>query len=85
MASTEVSDFEVRKTEREMAALDDETLLFVMLGVLMERPEGWRFTVKSRMLARVAFMQVCARWIPPEPFAAAFNSFTNDEGGADDA
>jgi hypothetical protein len=79
VATTVVSDLEVRRMERKMAALDDETLLFVILGLLMEPQEGTRFTPKARMSARLAFFEVCTRWVPLETYGPAFHALMGDE------
>jgi hypothetical protein len=33
------------------------------------------------MAARLAFQQVCLRWVPLDTFAAAFNDLMGEDGG----
>jgi hypothetical protein len=85
VATTVVSDLAVRRMEQKMTALDDETLLFVMLGLLAEMPEEWQPTTPmKRMTARVAFEEICRRWVPLDIFNAAINALMS-EAEADDA
>jgi hypothetical protein len=53
----------------------------VTLALLMEPSEGMKFTPQTRMAARLAFQQVCLRWVPLDTFAAAFNDLMGEDGG----
>jgi hypothetical protein len=64
----DVLDLETERIAKGVSEMDDETLLFVMLGLL----EIETHTETSGICGRIAFCEIAARWIPPEVFGAAF-------------
>ena len=75
-------DFQAESDRRRTEALDDVTLVYVMLGLHgeMEGAPDWGRTPRARTLARIAFTEIAARWIPPDVFGDAFRQLTaNDE------
>jgi len=74
----DVLDLEGERIAKTCSEMDDETLLFAVLGILqLDDLSG-----TAGVLARTSFMEVAQRWIPIEPFAAAFLQL---EEGRDDA
>ena len=74
----EVLDLEGERLAKTCSEMDDETLLFCMLGTLqLEDLSG-----TAGVCARTAFTEIASRWVPLKPFAAAFLQLEN---GSDDA
>ena len=74
----DVLDLEGERIAKACSEMDDETLLFCMLGTLqLDDLSG-----TAGVCARTAFTEIASRWVPLEPFAAAFLQLEN---GSDDA
>lgn len=80
-----VDDLTMERDRRRIEAMDDETLVFCMIGLLGEakgQPD-WGRTSNARYLTRVVFNEISRRWVPPAVFGAAFRNW--DEDDDDDA
>ncbi len=74
----DVLDFEGERLTKTCSEMDDETLVFCMLGLLQIEEH----TSTSGECARIAFLEIGKRWIPLDTFAKAFISL--QAGEADD-
>jgi hypothetical protein len=81
-----VDDLETARMERQVASLDDATLLDVMLGLLQptgpehgDSPMFGGQTPLGAMTTRVAFMEIAQRWIPLDVAAPAFKRLLDDD------
>jgi hypothetical protein len=85
--TAEVLDLEVERLTQRAAEMDDETLVFVMLGLLQPSMSGHPVTAGASEVAgklgRVAFMEIAQRWIPLDVAAAAYSEIMSQE--VDDA
>ena len=64
----DVLNLEGERLERTCAEMDDETLLFCMLGLLkIDDLSG-----TAGECARTAFLEIVKRWVPVDAFASAF-------------
>jgi hypothetical protein len=86
VATADVLDLEIERLNRTFAEMEDENLVFVMLGLLQPSMSGHPVTagasVKAAQCARVAFTEISQRWIPLDVFAPAFAQIVE---GSDDA
>lgn len=72
-----VVDLDVLRSERAVEAMDDEDLVFVMLGLLSPglggQPMAAGCSENAATVARCAFFGIASRWIPPDVFGRAFS------------
>jgi hypothetical protein len=84
--ATAVEDLEQRRADKRVRELDDETLVFAMLGMLAASYDGAPMfggqTKDGALYTRRLFTEVAERWIPADVFGLAFNELM---GEADDA
>ena len=85
--SADVLDLEVERLTKTCSEMGDETLVFVMLGLLQPSSGGHHATAgaseSAAKVARTAFMEIAQRWIPLDVVAPAFREILSDE--VDDA
>jgi hypothetical protein len=76
-----VSDLEYERDVAHVAKMDDETLLYVFIGLSgeMDGAPDWGLTPKARVFKRILFTEIAARWIPPDVFGAAFRRLEEGE------
>jgi hypothetical protein len=83
---SEVLDLETERLTKTFSELDDETLVFCMLGMLQPSMSGHPVTAGASETAaictRVAFTEIASRWIPLEVCASAFKQILEDESDA---
>jgi hypothetical protein len=84
----DVLDLKTERLAKAASNMDDETLVFVMLGILQPSMSGHPVAAgaseKAGICARVVFTEIGSRWIPLDVFGAAMKQILDDEG-ADDA
>jgi hypothetical protein len=72
----EVLDLHTERLMQAAAKMDDETLVFVMLGILQPSMNGHPVAAGASeaagKVARCTFTEIAARWIPPDVFGTAF-------------
>jgi hypothetical protein len=78
----DVTESELVRMRETVAALDDETLVFVMLGLhssieLGGPPFGSRDEY-VRTMTRVVFREIAARWIPETVYWPAFERLAGE-------
>jgi hypothetical protein len=82
VATADVLDLDIERLDRTFAEMEDETLVFVMLGLLQPSMSGHPVTagasVKAAQCARVAFTELAQRWIPLDVFGPAFKRLIED-------
>lgn len=84
--TTTVYDLDAERLTKRCSEMDDETLVFCMLGLLqpsMSGPVAAGASTKAATCARTAFMEISKRWIPLEVFAHASKSILEGEEGDD--
>lgn len=66
--SEPLPDEEYERLSQTIEALDDETLVYTLLGLISEvkGAPGWGRSVGARTCVRVAFGEIAARWIPED-------------------
>jgi len=90
MPSTETTvvdvDFQAEGDRRRTEAMDDVTLVYVMLGLHgeMDGAPQWGRTPQARTLARIVFTEIAARWIPSDVFGEAFRQLGLDPEATED-
>jgi hypothetical protein len=86
VATADVLDLDIERLNRTFAEMEDETLVFVMLGLLQPSMSGHAVTagesVKAAQCARVAFTELAQRWIPLDVFAPSFKQLLEDDDDA---
>lgn len=85
MATATIDELEVERDRRTIRAMDDETLVYVMLGLNYEvkGAPGWGKSDRARVMSRLVFSEIAERWIPPDVLGAAFRQL--GIGEVDDA
>lgn len=81
-----VLDLEVGRLNNTFSELDDETLVFAMLGLLEPGIAGRGIvagaSATAGIAARAAFMEIGGRWIPLDVFTAALSQTIQDDDDA---
>jgi hypothetical protein len=79
----DVLDLEIERLTKACSEMDDETLVFVMLGLLQPNGTGQQVTAGASEVtakyARTAFIEIGSRWIPLDVFAPALNQLFEDD------
>jgi len=80
--SATLVDLSEARLQRAVEAMDDETLIWTMLG--LQSPTEWGApmfggqTEQGATATRTVFMEIAQRWIPLETFAPAFRRHMDD-------
>jgi len=82
-----IDEFTHRRDQQRIAATDDATLVFMLLGLNAEAVDSptWGCTPKARYLRRLVFLEIAQRWIPDQVMAEAVGMFLEEDEWQDEA